>query len=185
METSTRNLANLKELAAYMILSWSSTVLAYRSSSRNLLLQKNILYAHPRMCAHSNFQLVQVCEYLRDLRSVEYAIPASCFPHPSPLNFIVNLPDRLMDPSESTANGNLGNRGALLIMSRPQTKHLPIEFPYEKLRDIRVLSRKVIVMDVVICPAYALYLSQESESQFQWMMDMSEFAPFLLLFPRK
>jgi len=53
------------------------------------------------------------------------------------------------------------NRGALLIISRPQIKHLPLEFPYEKLRNISVLSRKVIVMDVVICPAYALYLSQE------------------------
>jgi len=50
-------------------------------------------------------------------------------------------------------------------MSRPQMKYLPTEFPYEKLRDISVLARKVIVVDVVICPAYALYLSQESELQ--------------------
>jgi hypothetical protein len=107
------------------------------------------------------------------------------FSSPLPVKFYSRLAEQADGSIRVDGQWKFGkNRGALLIMSRPQTKHLPIEFPYEKLRGIGVLSGKVIVMDVVICPAYALYLSQESESQFQWMMDMSEFAP-LLLFPRK
>jgi hypothetical protein len=57
------------------------------------------------------------------------------------------------------------NRGALLIIYRPQINHLPTDFPYETLLGMSLLDRKVIVVDVVKCPAYALYLSQESKSQ--------------------
>ena len=173
MELSTRNLENLKELAAYMIPIWNSMALAYRSSNRNLLLPKNTLYAHPSRCAHSNFQLVQVCKYPRGFTVCR--ICNSVVAHFTPRFLAPTIIfSQLAGQADASIHGQWKfgrNRGALLIISRPQIKHLPTEFPYERLRDISVLARKVIVMDVVICPAYALYLSQESELQFPTVDD--------------
>jgi hypothetical protein len=53
--------------------------------------------------------------------------------------------------------------GALLAMAQPQLRHLPNDFPYQKLLNIRPLAQKSIVVNAFQSNAYALCLSQSGE----------------------
>jgi len=82
----------------------------------------------------------------------------------SSITFSAAADVQLIKQAEASIQGQWkfgGDCGALLIISRPQINYLPTEFPYEKLRNISPLARKVIVVDTITCPAYALYLSHE------------------------
>jgi len=50
-------------------------------------------------------------------------------------------------------------RGALLIMSRPLSSYVPPKVLLKHLVDIPTFKNKVLVTEVVSCPAYSLYLS--------------------------
>jgi hypothetical protein len=53
--------------------------------------------------------------------------------------------------------------GALLAIAQPRLRHLPNDFPYQKLLDIKPLAQKSIVVNAFQSNAYALYLSQSGE----------------------
>jgi len=50
-------------------------------------------------------------------------------------------------------------RGVLLIMSRPLCSHVPPKVLLKHLVDIPILKNKVLVTEVISCPAYCFYLS--------------------------
>jgi len=51
------------------------------------------------------------------------------------------------------------SRGALLIMARPLSSYVPPKVLLKHLVDIPIFKNKVLVTEVVSCPAYSLYLS--------------------------
>ena len=56
-----------------------------------------------------------------------------------------------------------GNRrGALLIISRPHSSYIPPKVVFKQLVDIPDLKNKSLVTEVILCPAYNLYLSTAS-----------------------
>jgi hypothetical protein len=56
-----------------------------------------------------------------------------------------------------------GNRrGALLVMSQPLSSYLPPQVLLKHLVDIPIFKDKVLVTEVISCPAYSLYLSTAS-----------------------
>jgi len=50
-------------------------------------------------------------------------------------------------------------RGALLIMARPLSSYIPPKVLLKHLVDIPIFKDKVLVTEVISCPAYSLYLS--------------------------
>ena len=54
-------------------------------------------------------------------------------------------------------------RGALLVMSRPLSSYVPPKVLLKHLVDIPTFKNKVLVTEVVSCPAYSLYLSNAGE----------------------
>ena len=63
-------------------------------------------------------------------------------------------------------------RGALLIMSQPLSSYLPPEVLLKHLVDIPTFKNKVLVTQVVSCPAYSLYLSTASK----WLPEIAALA---------
>lgn len=54
-------------------------------------------------------------------------------------------------------------RGALLIMARPRSRRIPPHVVLKQLVKIPSLEDKVLVTEVLSCPAYSLYLSGASK----------------------
>jgi len=58
-------------------------------------------------------------------------------------------------------------RGALLIMSRPLSSYVPPKVLLKHLVDIPIFKNKVLVTEVVTCPAYSLYLSTANNESIE------------------
>jgi len=54
-------------------------------------------------------------------------------------------------------------RGAVLLVSRPRSTHVPPKVLLKHLIDFPVFKNKVLVTEVISCPAYSLYLSNPDE----------------------
>lgn len=55
-----------------------------------------------------------------------------------------------------------GKRGALLVMVKPRATILPRDILLNTLWAIKELDGKELVTEITTCPAYALYLSDQS-----------------------
>ena len=60
-----------------------------------------------------------------------------------------------------------GKRGALLIMVKPRASILPRDILLNTLWAVKELDGKELVTEVTKCPAFALYLSDQSASYFR------------------